>query len=94
MFRFLRGRSGALLIGSLLIFVAFAGWRHLSRTGTTLVEFDQPKLSVVALEGIPLLENNGQPVDVMVGEPVKLACQRVSPKPGSCLLYTSDAADE
>jgi hypothetical protein len=82
MFRFLRGRSGALLIFSLLVFVAFTAWRYLGRSGTTLVEFDQPKLSVVALEGIPLLENNGQPVDVMVGEPVKLACQRVSPKPG------------
>ena len=82
MFRHLRGRSGALLIGSLLIFVAIAGWRHLSRTGATLVDFDHPKLSVVAVEGIPVLRDNGQPLDVMVGEPVKLACQRVSPKPG------------
>jgi hypothetical protein len=82
MFRFLRGRSGALLIVSLIIFVGFAAYRYLDRTGSTLVEFDQPKFMVVALEGIPLIRENGQPLDVMLGEPVKLACQRVSPKAG------------
>lgn len=82
MFRSLRGRSGALLIIALLAFVGFIAYRYLNRTGSTLVEFDTPKFTVVALESIPLLRDNGQPLDVMVGEPVKLACQRVSPKPG------------
>ncbi len=82
MLRFLRGRSGALLIVSLLVFVAFAAYRYLNRAGGVLVEFDQPKFMVVALEGIPLIRVNGQPLDVMIGEPVKIACQRVSPKEG------------
>jgi len=82
MFRLLRGRTGALLIVSLILFVGFAAYRYLDRTGGTLVEFDQPKFMVVALEGIPLIRENGQALDVMLGEPVKLACQRVSPKAG------------
>jgi hypothetical protein len=54
MLRFLRGRSGALLIVSLLVFVAFAAYRYLDRAGGVLVEFDQPKFMVVALEGIKI----------------------------------------
>lgn len=92
-FRFLRGRSGALLIASIAIFIAFAAWRFLSRSGRSMTEFDQPKIVVLALEGIPLIRKNGQPVDVMAGEPVALKCQRVSPPEGQKGRFRYDFGD-
>ncbi len=75
----LRGRTGVLVVISTLGLSLLAGYQFFFKTKDSYANFDSPKMMVVVMDGIPLRRDNGQPLDVMIGEAAQVKCQRVSP---------------
>jgi hypothetical protein len=79
----LRGRTGVLLALSIALMAAYGVWQYTSRTMPVLGEFDDPKMLILTLESVPLIRENGRPLDVVANSEVGFRCQRLSPKEGT-----------
>ncbi len=79
----LRGRVGVLLALSVALMAAYGVWQYTNRTMPLLDEFDSPKMLILTLESVPLIRENGRPLDVVAGSDVGFRCQRLSPKEGT-----------
>ncbi len=77
----MHGRWSGLLLLFALIVTAFVTVLYFQRTGGAFDEFRVPKFTLLTLEQIPVLRENGMAVEVMADTELEILCHRVAPLP-------------